>query len=321
MYAVIFHYCTSRHQTLLQLRIFSVAGTVLLLLGNYDSTVDTYFAMKYDLSSNSYMAKYDDYGTIGMGLGYFCLYFLFVLKLKHSFQDTLFEISQVYIKMLTSLGIIGMTLCVCGAIMFITKQESFGFVFNGSTFIFLAETLFSTLYNYLHYKHVDIDGDHVRNNNNNTDKKNDNVVVDNVVTTTPTRINMYKTDTIINSREFQAFVRLVVVYSSALLSTIIMMAVYTATGNIMKKNKVLYNQWAMWNRLLIIGDSFVNIPCLLFQNISAIKLYKKCCCICHTCIMKHVERKINKDINNKIKNMQELKVQDFSGGTSLPDAK
>ena len=268
--------------------------------------VDTYFAMKCDLSPNSYMAKYDDYGTIVSGLGYYCLYVLFVLKLKHSFQDTLFEISQTYLKILTIGGIIGMICIVFGAIMFISKQESFGLMFNGTAIlllifgnIVLAKTLFCTLYDYLHYKHLDDDGD-VTNRKGNAGNG---------------EIEKYKID--INSKDLQAFVRLVVVYSSAILSSFLITIIWIVTRRIMLGNKELYNQWAMWSRLLLICDSFINIPCLLFQNTSAIKLYHKSCCVCHSCVIKPVEKKINQDINNNLKNMKEVKVNAASFQASV----
>lgn len=47
-----------------------------------------------------------------------------------------------------------------------------------------------------------------------------------------------------------------------------------------------------------------------------IKLFEKCCCICHDIVIKLVERKINKHINNKRKNTQEVKVQHFSVGNT-----
>ena len=97
---------------------------------------------------------------------------------------------------------------------------------------------------------------------------------------------------------FEAFVRLIVVYTCSILSTIIVIAIWVLTGFIFSTNIVLFNQWAMWFRALLIIDNIVNICCLLFQNKSALTFYKKSCCLCHSCVMKIARTRINNHLNN-----------------------
>ena len=267
LHAIIGHYCSSKVDIMFEIRLWSIAGTTSFLIFDYDAIIDVYFAMKCDFSPNSYMAKYDDYGSMFSGIGFYCLYFLFVLKLKHAFKDSLFDVSRRYIISLTIFGIIGFTCSMTSYIMFILTFEAAGFVLVSMEMAFyicgnilLTTTLFSTLYSFIKYKNED----------NATLNKNDQM--------------------------FQAFVRLIVVYTCAIGSTVMVIVIWVLTGFIFSENVILFNQWAMWFRALLIMDNIINICCLLFQNKSALKFYEKSCCLCHRFVMKIAQRRINHHI-------------------------
>ena len=281
-YAVIVHYWSSKnaHDIIFEIRLWSILGTIFFVLFDYDSVVDVYFAMKCDLSPNSYLAKYDYYGSILNAMGLYTIYFLFVLKLKHSFKDSLFNVSHVKIISLTIFGIIGFTCYIIGFIILIvtspdseqvvTDVAALGAILSGIGLIFyifgnilLCKTLISTLYAFIKYENED----------NTTLNKDDEM--------------------------FQSFVRLIVVYTCAISSTVIIVAIWVFSFFVFNayENVILLNQWAMWFRALLILDNIVNICCLLFQNVSALTFYKHTCCLCHSCVMKIAQRRINHHLN------------------------
>ena len=274
-YAVIAHYCSSKNvqDIIFEIRLWSILGTISFVLFDYDSLSDVYFAMKCDLSPNSYMSRYDSYGSILNATGLYSIYFLFVLKLKHSFKDSLFNVSQIKVISLTIFGIIGFTCCITGFIILIVTSEQeatlgnilagLGLMFYIFGNILLCKTLISTLYAFVKYKNED--------------------------------------NTILNTNNamFQSFVRLIVVYTCAISSTVIIVAIWVFSFFVFNayENVILLNQWAMWFRALLILDNIVNICCLLFQNVTALTFYKNTCCLCHKCVMKIAQRRINHHLN------------------------
>lgn len=279
-YAMIMHYCSSKTRILLQLRIFSLLGTIFFTLYDYDATVDVYFALKCDLSLNSLSVNISDvFGT----LGYFCLYFLFVLKLKHGFKDSLFEVSKKYIRVLTILGIIGITFSVFGVITFTISHELqiFAVMLNGVAYlcyiignILLGKKLFTNLFAYFQFV-------------------NDN----------------YKNQINVESKIFQAFVRLTIGYTVAILSTGFVIGILAICGFTMSSNATLFNYLVTWFRLLVILDHLVNIICLLFQHQTANQFYNKCCYLCHSRAIQCAKKRINKDVANIANQIQDFTIE------------
>ena len=270
LHAIFGHYCSSKQDLMSEIRFWSILSTVSFLIFDYDAVIDVYFAMKCDLSPNSYLSKYDEYGSTFITIGFYSLYFLFILKLKHGFKDSLFDVSKTYIISLTMFGIIGFICSIIAYILSILTFEnsslallSIGIIFYVCGNILLSKTMVSTLYAFIKFK--------------NRDK---------------TVLNK-------NGEMFQAFVRLIVVYTCSISSTVITLAILMTTSFILSENVILFNQWAMWYRALLIGDHIINICCLLFQNASAFTFYTKSCCLCHSCVMKMVQRHINNHINDK----------------------
>ena len=276
---------------LLKLRVCNIIATMNFVLFSIDMVVDCYFALQCDLSTNSYLNKYDSYGSIFFCIGYYTLYWIFVLKLKNSFKDSLFQVSKLGINMITGIGIIG-TLATGIVIVFLLtenfytntteaddyKNEQFVYYMSvsfGLSMLFyiignllLSYQLFSKLYQYLQFvtlaSDLDIEANIDRCLNNSQNK---------------------------NIKLYHVFIRLVIVYTCAILSTFVLITLLTILFDMETKNGdiMLANQIAIWFRLLLMVDQTINICCLLFQNDSAIYFYKKTCCLCHTCVIKIVK--------------------------------
>ena len=93
----------------------------------------------------------------------------------------------------------------------------------------------------------------------------------------------------VNNVMHEAIIRLVVVYSLALLSTIMMIMVYMmdAYFNTSDKfdssnnNSSIIDYWHAYFLLFFLFEQNVNIMCLLFQYTFANKIYKRYCGVCH----------------------------------------
>ena len=305
LYAIVVHYCKSNNDMLVKLRICDIIATINFVLFCIDMVVDLYFALSCDLSTNSYLSKYDNYGTICFCIGYYTLYWIFALKLKHSFKNSLFEVSKLSMNVITVIGIIGTLLA--GIVIILLSTESFyvtennpydnaqfayyiGISFGLSMLFYivghllLSYQLFSNFYQYLNFATLaggmNID-------------------------TTCTIDNRLNNSQNKNVRLYQAFIRLMIVYTCAVLSTFMVIIVLVILFDIEANNHdiIFSNQVAIWFRLILMIDQTINICCLLFQNDSAIYFYKKACCLCHACVTQIVKKSIIKSKGDKAINV------------------
>ena len=122
-YAIIWHYCNSEKDLLSQLRIFNTLATLCFVLFDLDTIIDIYFAMKCDLT-HLFWIRYDSYGNIFWIIGYHLLYLIFVLKLKYSFKDSIFQVSKLQMTIITIIGIISFILGCIGLVLTITNNSN-----------------------------------------------------------------------------------------------------------------------------------------------------------------------------------------------------
>ena len=129
--------------------------------------------------------------------------------------------------------------------------------------LLLMKIMISKLLSYAAFQNVAIGGGANNNNNNNNDNNNNN--------------------NNISGHLYQKIIKLFVVYSTAILSTIIgTVFVFLWLLILNESDNIIYLQ--MTFRLSFYIDHIFNIICLLYQHDVADGLYKKTCCICHRCI-------------------------------------
>ena len=261
-YAIVCHYCKLEKDLLLSLRICSILATLCFILFDLDTIVDFYFAMECD-STESFWIKYDRYGNIFFVVGYLLLYLIFVLKLKYSFKDSIFEVSRLQMNIIIIIGIIDLILAIVlvplmmiNNIFYLTDQVFLLFFGIASIFYFIGNILlsyqmFSRLYNYIQF---------VKNAGQDENLTND-----------------------INEALYHAFVRLIVVYTCAILSSVLLVCMILILSFVATINVVFANQWGIWYRIILLADHTVNICCLLCQHDSATHFFEHICCLCSKC--------------------------------------
>ena len=88
-----------------------------------------------------------------------------------------------------------------------------------------------------------------------------------------------------NSRSFELLVKLTVIYTTALLSTLIVMLWNTFLSILYGSDNIsLANVVVTQVRLLYALDALVNMLCLLLQSENSQALYQKICLKCHVCM-------------------------------------
>ena len=93
----------------------------------------------------------------------------------------------------------------------------------------------------------------------------------------------------LNVALFELVGRLIVVYSVALISTVITLcvAIYVAILVYYSYDETIGNVTNLFVRIIYTSEQLINSICLLYQNDMANKLYKRYCCLCHSAVVKY----------------------------------
>ena len=287
IYAICKYYIKIQTDMLLSLRLSCVICTLLFILSDIDTAIDFTFAVQCNKHSYNWTTKYDALGSIFSVLSYFFLSYIFIYKIYLSFKDSIFALSRSTIIFLASFCVI-LTIIVfadrclryAGVITSGYITVIIGLILYIIINLLLMKILISKLLLYAAFQKVAIRGSANSNNNNNINNNNNDI----------------------STRLYQTIIKLFIVYSTAILSTIIGTAfvfiwllILNASGN------VIYLQ--MTFRLSFYIDHLFNIICLLYQHDAADGLYKKTCCICHRCITKICQKNMF-HVSQTISNMQ-----------------
>ena len=202
---------------------------------------------------------------LSMGIGYCLLYVCYVIRVIKSFEDSVFEISVCQKRIFHILGFIFAFLTSITGLLFVFHIFEVGFVMFPITLLFyilvsimLVKIILSKTFQFF-----------ILVTSASTD-------VQKVSKQSNSETEPY------NSAVFEIMVRLTVVYSAGLFSTILLcIALIIVSIFTQNDDAVAVNGMVMIMRLIYMSEQIVNCCCLLFQNKIAKKLYDKQCRICH----------------------------------------
>lgn len=281
LYAIFGHYLNHNCQLLSQIRIPLVIVSILFGVADINFVIGVMFALKCTFPEGEeermpfFMYSYLCVSGLITFLCYHLLYGIFVLKLKYSFDGSVLQVSKTKMNWLIAILIVSI-IAACGQFIFsLLYVDIIAFLLGGVQAlmyiignIILAKTFHSKLISLMKFSTTV---------NNMTINK---IKTLHDLTCTTTRV--------IDSPLYHLFIRLTVVYSCAILSTILISIGILIVVIILQlvDSPPLIGYFFMWCRTLLIIDHIINSLCLLFQIDTAIVLYGKACCLFHSCVIK-----------------------------------
>ena len=280
VYAIFRYYWKSQIDMLLKLRVSCIICTLLFIISDIDSAIDFTFAVQCNKHSYTWFAKYDAWGLIFLLLGYYMLSCIFIYKLYVSFKDSILALSRSTVIFLVSLCVSVIGLVFVDNCLKYAGIVTSGYIMQVVALIiyilgnaFLIKILISKLLSYARLQ-KEFETTQIGQN-----------------ATVNVSVNLYQT-----------IIKLFIVYSTAILSTVIGTAfVFLWMVILNGSDNMIYLQ--MTFRLSTNIDHIVNVICLLYQHDIADGLYKKTCCVCHRCITKLCQNNMM-HVHPAISNMQ-----------------